>query len=80
MHGINVAVCNPTTASTTLDIGQSEPRDCADVMAAGVNASGVYTVYVGRTDQYLHPLHVYCDMDTDSGGWTVIDLIFFLRI
>ncbi|XP_077866088.1 fibrinogen C domain-containing protein 1-like [Saccoglossus kowalevskii] len=47
----------------------ARPKDCADVLNSGINTSGVNTI---------HPLddrgsmEVFCDMETDSGGWTVI--------
>ncbi|GBM78261.1 Techylectin-5A [Araneus ventricosus] len=48
------------------------PMDCADVLRSGYNRSGVYYVWPRSrlTDGKL--LEVYCDMDTDDGGWTVI--------
>jgi len=41
-------------------------RDCADILAAGQMNSGVYTVHVNDSD-----IEVYCDMETDGGGWLV---------
>ncbi|KAL1476994.1 hypothetical protein MTO96_017862 [Rhipicephalus appendiculatus] len=46
------------------------PRHCADLLSNGQHTSGVYTVFheaAGTSGQ-----DVYCDMDTDDGGWTVI--------
>jgi ficolin len=45
----------------------SLPRDCYDIVLNGNNESGVYTIYAGRTDNYIHPIQVYCE----QGGWTV---------
>jgi len=42
-------------------------------MASGVNASGVYTVFIGRSENYIRGVSVYCDMIQDGGGWTVSD-------
>lgn len=49
---------------------KSPPRDCFDIKFYNSTASsGVYTIF----PPFHHPggLRVYCDMDTDGGGWLV---------
>ncbi|PIK47123.1 putative fibrinogen-like protein A-like [Apostichopus japonicus] len=48
------------------------PRDCHEVLnqCSPTNAkSGVYLI---KPDQYPEPFQTYCDHNTTSGGWTVI--------
>ncbi|XP_038060685.1 ficolin-2-like [Patiria miniata] len=44
-------------------------RSCDEVLQAGHIVSGIYTIFpAGFNDG----LQVYCDMETDGGGWIVI--------
>ncbi|XP_047657519.1 fibrinogen-like protein 1 isoform X1 [Tachysurus fulvidraco] len=45
------------------------PIDCASIYYNGVRRSGIYTVVPSLGAM---PVEVHCDMDTDGGGWTVI--------
>ncbi|XP_041867359.1 fibrinogen-like protein 1 [Melanotaenia boesemani] len=62
----------PLTVSLSVSLSDGRflsfcPSDCASLYHNGVRHSGVYTVimFPGTI------LPVYCDMDTEGGGWTV---------
>ncbi|XP_063862152.1 ficolin-2-like [Scylla paramamosain] len=61
----------PTANTSLYPITSSvRPVDCADHLIAGATVSGVYEIYpfmctCGK------PVLVWCDMETDGGGWTV---------
>ncbi|CAH1262155.1 FIBCD1 [Branchiostoma lanceolatum] len=61
------------SATTAFPIGGqgSKPRDCLDIRltSSGWLPSSAYLVH---PRDGLGPIMVYCDMDTDGGGWTVI--------
>ncbi|XP_019727213.1 tenascin-N isoform X2 [Hippocampus comes] len=46
------------------------PVDCLQIMKNGIKKSGVYTVYINNDSS--KPIDAYCDMDTDGGGWLVL--------
>lgn len=46
------------------------PRHCTDHLNAGQTTSGLYNIFAGKDD--VKGKVVYCDMDTDGGGWMVI--------
>ncbi|NXC46160.1 ANGP4 protein, partial [Penelope pileata] len=46
-------------------------QDCAELHRAGSRASGVYSLHIANLSE---PKMAFCDMETDGGGWTVIQL------
>ncbi|XP_019645246.1 PREDICTED: tenascin-X-like [Branchiostoma belcheri] len=60
--------CDPGWEGDSCDTytGTITPQNCADLSAMGIQTSGTY--HVGHPQ----PFQVSCDMDTDGGGWTVI--------
>ena len=48
------------------------PRDCYDLLHMyNMATSGVYYVYPNISAEAFIPVVVWCDMETDGGGWTV---------
>ncbi|GFQ88856.1 techylectin-5A [Trichonephila clavata] len=51
----------------------SKPTDCGEFLRRdGKKKSGVYTIWPKSRVIENKPIDVFCDMDTDGGGWTVI--------
>ncbi|XP_042217870.1 techylectin-5A-like [Homarus americanus] len=58
-------------ASSRISVNSNlRPVDCADYLMSGANTSGVYEIYP-FTCACSSPVQVWCDMETDGGGWTV---------
>nr|XP_045735095.1 tenascin-N [Mirounga angustirostris] len=60
---------NVSTTLSTVGVRFPHPSDCSQVQQNSNVASGLYTIYL-HGDSSL-PLQVYCDMNTDGGGWIV---------
>lgn len=48
-----------------------KPMDCDEVFNCGNNKSGIYEIWP-RNRIIVKSVKVYCDMETNGGGWTVI--------
>uniref|UniRef100_A0A8D0T246 Fibrinogen C-terminal domain-containing protein n=1 Tax=Sus scrofa TaxID=9823 RepID=A0A8D0T246_PIG len=44
-------------------------QDCAEIQRFGANASGIYTIHVANVTE---PRKVFCDLEANGGGWTLI--------
>ena len=70
--------CSSTSSSDDKSINQPLPlpRDCTEILSSGHLASGIYQIHPHPQGIYHSnistPVNVYCDMDTDGGGWTVL--------
>ncbi|GBN98240.1 Techylectin-5A [Araneus ventricosus] len=65
---LNLPVCSTSSSSSLI----LKPVDCEEVLRNGQTETGIYTVWPRSRVSEDKPLQVSCDMNTDGGGWTVI--------
>ncbi|XP_060940563.1 tenascin-N isoform X2 [Limanda limanda] len=46
------------------------PMDCVQIMKNGNKESGIYNIFINNNRS--KPIEVFCDMDTDGGGWLML--------
>ncbi|KAM9477371.1 angiopoietin-2a isoform 1-T1 [Clarias gariepinus] len=51
----------------------SQYKDCAAIFKSGNKESGVYTLTIPDTKEQIK---AYCDMETEAGGWTIVQKRF----
>ncbi|UJR35156.1 hypothetical protein I4U23_027925 [Adineta vaga] len=61
--------CSRLAASAIAAAREYAFVDCSEVYLAGKRTSGIYEIWPRTSPK---PFRVLCDMDTDGGGWTVI--------
>ncbi|XP_055925357.1 techylectin-5A-like [Argiope bruennichi] len=64
--------CDASKNCTKVVFLHKKPIDCSEILENGERKSGVYKIWPRHRIFEGKPLSVYCDMETDGGGWTVI--------
>lgn len=60
---------NAQTCITKSDKTESIPRSCKEIRDKGESNSGIYKI---KPEHASSAIMVYCDMQTNGGGWTYI--------
>uniref|UniRef100_T1JG82 Fibrinogen C-terminal domain-containing protein n=1 Tax=Strigamia maritima TaxID=126957 RepID=T1JG82_STRMM len=68
----SILIVTSFLALFTLDCASIQtPSSCAELLIQGNTQSGIYTIFP-KSWYSTFPFRVYCDMETDGGGWTLL--------
>ncbi|XP_071835788.1 uncharacterized protein [Apostichopus japonicus] len=65
--GVRKCYCNTNYEGNGVTC-TSLPKDCHELYVSGTRSDGVYTIY---PDGWPSGIQVYCEMESNGGGWTV---------
>ncbi|PIK59961.1 Ficolin-2 [Apostichopus japonicus] len=69
-NGVRKCYCNPNYEGDGVTCTREVvPKDCHELYVSGTLSDGVYTIY---PDGWPSGIQVYCEMESNGGGWTVI--------
>ncbi|XP_071835743.1 zonadhesin-like isoform X2 [Apostichopus japonicus] len=66
-NGVRKCYCNPNYQGDGVTCTR-RAQDCYDLYVSGTRSDGVYTIY---PDGWSSGIQVYCEMESNGGGWTV---------
>ncbi|PIK47765.1 Zonadhesin, partial [Apostichopus japonicus] len=65
--GVRKCYCNPNYEGDGETCTSVLPKDCHELYVSGTLSDGVYTIY---PDGWSRGIQVYCEMESNGGGWT----------
>ncbi|XP_071835749.1 uncharacterized protein [Apostichopus japonicus] len=66
--GVRKCYCNSNYEGDGVTCTRVLPKDCHELYVSGTRRDGVYTIY---PDGWPSGIQVYCEMESNGGGWTV---------
>ncbi|KAH1173664.1 angiopoietin-2 isoform X1 [Mauremys mutica] len=71
VHNLLTMIATPNSAKNNFVAKEEQIRfkDCAEAFKSGLTTSGIYTITVPNSAEEKK---TYCDMESNGGGWTVI--------
>ncbi|XP_071835786.1 uncharacterized protein [Apostichopus japonicus] len=67
-NGVRKCYCNTNYEGDGETCTSVLPKDCYELYVSGTRSDGVYTIY---PDGWSSGIQVYCEMESNGGGWTV---------
>ncbi|KAJ8025274.1 Fibrinogen C domain-containing protein 1 [Holothuria leucospilota] len=62
----------PTTTQEPTTPTPAPPRDCDEIWRRGSRESGIYTIFPDMPNSRQYGFQVFCHLQDNDGGWTVI--------